>query len=225
MNPVKKPRVKICCITSIEEAKLAIKYGASAIGLVSKMPSGPGPISEDLIAEIAKTIPPFVSSVLLTSEQNPSEIVAQHEKCQTNEVQLVDRLKIEDYSELREAMPRIKLIQVVHVINEESIDEAVTIAPYVNGILLDSGNPDLKLKQLGGTGLMHNWDISKIIREKVETPVILAGGLHSINVIEGLKQVQPFGVDVCNGVRTRNELDEEKLSSFFKAIYSYNHSN
>ena len=225
MNPTKKPRIKICCIRSIKEAKLAIKYGASAIGLVSKMPSGPGPISVDIIAKIASTIPPFVSSVLLTSKQNPMEIITQHKKCQTDVVQLVDRLKIKDYIELRDAIPGIKLIQVVHVHNEESINEAVTVAPFVNGILLDSGNPDLKLKQLGGTGRTHNWNISKIIREKVETPVILAGGLNSKNVVEGLGQVHPFALDVCNGVRTKNKLDEEKLSSFFEAINSYQYYN
>lgn len=225
MELTKKPRVKICCIGSIEEAKLAIKYGASAIGLVSKMPSGPSPISEDLIAKIAKTIPPFVSSVLLTSKQSPSEIIAQHKKCQTNVIQLVDRLKIEDYSELRDDMPGIKLVQVVHIVNEEAVNEAVTVAPFVNGILLDSGNPYLKLKRLGGTGKIHNWNISRIIRDEVEKPIILAGGLNPKNVIEGLRQVQPFAVDVCNGVRTENKLDEEKLSAFFNAINSYHYSN
>jgi phosphoribosylanthranilate isomerase len=221
MEPVKKPRVKICCINSVKDAKLAINYGVSAIGLVSKMPSRPGSISEDVIAKIAKTIPPFISSVLLTSKQSPSEIIAQHKKCQTNVVQLVDRMGINDYSKLRDAMPGIKLVQVVHVINEESIKEAISVGPYVNGILLDSGNPDLELKQLGGTGRIPNWDLSRMIREKVEVPVILAGGLDAKNVGIAMKQVQPFAVDVCNGVRTKNKLDEAKLSSFFEAINIY----
>ena len=152
MEPSRKPRVKICCIANIKEAWLAIKYGASAVGLVSEMPSGPGPISEDLIAQIAKTIPPSVSSFLLTSKQDPSEIIAQHRRCQTNVLQLVDRLKPNDYRELRKALPGINLVQVVHVVGEDSIDEVVTVAPYVNGILLDSGNPNLIIKELGGTG-------------------------------------------------------------------------
>lgn len=222
MEPVKKPRVKICCIASIEEAWLAIKYGASAIGLVSEMPSGPGPISEDLIAKIAKIVPPGVSSFLLTSKQEPSEIIAQHKKCRTNVIQLVDRLKIGDYLELREAMPGIGLVQVVHVVNEGSIDEVLTVAPFVDGILLDSGNPDLTVKQLGGTGRTHNWNISKQIREKAKIPVFLAGGLDSKNIVEALMEVQPFAVDVCNGVRTKNKLDEGKLSAFFNAANSYN---
>ena len=225
MNPIAKVRVKICCINSIKEAKLAIKYGASAIGLVSKMPSGPGPISEDLISKIAKQIPPFVSSVLLTSKQDPSKIIAQHKKCQTDVLQFVDRIKKEDFRKLRDGIPGIKFIQVIHVTDEDSISAAISIASYVDGILLDSGNPYLKVKRLGGTGQIHNWDISEKIRKQVKIPIILAGGLNSRNVINGLNQVNPYAVDVCNGVRTQNALDERKLSSFFNAINSYNYSN
>lgn len=221
MEPVWKPRVKICCIASVEEAWLAIKYGAAAVGLVSEMPSGPGPIPEDLIAKIARALPPSVSSFLLTSKMEPSEIIAQHTRCGTSVIQLVDRLKISDYRELREAMPGIGLVQVVHVTGEEAVDEAVAVAPHVNGILLDSGNRDLRVKQLGGTGRTHDWSVSKRIREKVKAPVFLAGGLNSDNVVEGLKQVQPFGVDVCSGVRTEDKLDECKLLAFFKAVSSY----
>ncbi len=220
MKPVKNPRVKICCIASIEEAWLAIKYGASALGLVSEMPSGPGPIPEELIAKIARVIPPSVSSFLLTSKQNPLEIIKQHERCRTSVIQLVDRLKISDYEVLRNALPGIRLVQVVHVIDEKSVDEAESVASYVDAILLDSGNPDLAVKELGGTGRKHNWFFSKQIREMVMVPVFLAGGLNSDNVLEGLRQVEPFGVDVCSSVRTKNRLDECKLSSFFEAINS-----
>jgi phosphoribosylanthranilate isomerase len=225
LKPVRLPRVKICCIASVEVAWLAIEYGATALGLVSKMPSGPGPIPEELIAKIAKFIPPSVSSFLLTSKQNPLEIVKQHRRCGTSAIQLVDRLEIGDYEELRIALPGIKLVQVVHVANEKAIDEAEIVAPYVDAILLDSGNPDLLVKQLGGTGRKHNWLLSRQIRETVKVPVFLAGGLNSDNVLEGLRQVQPFAVDVCNGVRTNDKLDECKLSAFFEAVNSYSHFN
>jgi len=221
-KPLLKPRVKICCIASVKEAWLAIKYGASAVGLVSEMPSGPGPIPEALIAKIARALPPSVSSFLLTSKQKPSDIVMQHRKCRTSVIQLVDRLKIGDYRKLREAMPGIGLVQVVHVTGEEAVDEAVAVSPHVNAILLDSGKPDLRVKQLGGTGRLHDWSLSRRIRETVKVPVFLAGGLNPDNVLEGLNQVQPFGVDVCNGVRTEDRLDERKLSAFFKAVWSYN---
>ena len=216
-----KPRVKICCIASVEEAWLAIKYGASALGLVAEMPSGLGPISEELIASIARALPPSVSSFLLTSKQNSSEIIAQHRRCGTNVIQLCDRLMTSDYQELREAMPGIGLVQVVHVTGEEAVDEACAVAPSVNGILLDSGNRALRVKELGGTGRTHDWSISKRIRDKVNVPIFLAGGLNPENVGEGLKRIQPFGVDVCSGVRTEDKLDECKLSAFFKAVSSY----
>jgi phosphoribosylanthranilate isomerase len=225
VKPVRNPRVKICCIASIEEAWLAVKHGAAAVGLVSEMPSGPGPIPEELIAKIAETIPPSVSSFLLTSKQDPLEIIKQHRRCGTSVIQLVDKMKISGYEELRTALPGIRLVQVVHVVDEKALDEARNVAPYADAILLDSGNPDLVVKQLGGTGRKHNWILSRQIREKVDIPVFLAGGLTSDNVLEALKQVQPFAVDVCNGVRTDNELDECKLSAFFDAINSYSQFN
>lgn len=218
-RPVLAPRVKICCIASVEEAWLAIKYGASAVGLVSAMPSGPGPISEDLIAKIAGALPPSVSSFLLTAKQEPSDIILQHRSCQTNVIQLVDRIRISDYGKLREALPGIRLVQVVHIPDKTAFDEAVAVAPHVDGILLDSGIRELR--QLGGTGRTHDWSISRRIREEVEIPIFLAGGLNTENVLEGLNQVQPFGLDICSGVRTEDRLDERKLSAFFRAVSSY----
>ena len=220
MGPTINPRVKICCIASSEEASLAIRYGASAIGLVSAMPSGPGPISEDLIAEIAKTIPPPVASFLLTSRQDARSIIAQQKKCGTNTIQLCDAIKDETYDELRDAMPGVALVQVIHVLGPESVDEALRAAPHVNAILLDSGNPALAVKVLGGTGRPHDWKISRKIREVVSIPLFLAGGLTPENVSRAISEVGPFGVDVCSGVRTSQRLDEEKLSKFFQEIGS-----
>ena len=111
MEPTTKPRVKICCIGSVEEAKMAIKAGAAALGLVSAMPSGPGVISEDLIAEIAATIPPGVASFLLTSQQDVSAIIEQQKRCRVNTIQLCDGLAMESYSLLRDAMPGVALVQ------------------------------------------------------------------------------------------------------------------
>ncbi len=221
MDPFHRPGVKICCISNIKEAWLAIRHGASALGLVSEMPSGPGVIPESTIANIARIVPPSISSFLLTSKQDPSAIIKQHKHCGTNVIQLCDQLKIESYKELREAMPGIGLVQVIHVTGEETLKEALAVAPHVNGILLDSGNQTLRVKQLGGTGRTHDWSLSRRIRQKVDIPVFLAGGLTPENVVEALRQVQPFGVDVCNGVRTNGELDERKLAAFFKAVSTY----
>ncbi len=218
MTNLQIPRVKICCIASIEEAKLAIKYGASALGLVSEMPSGPGPIPEELIEEIAATIPPGVSSFLLTSRQDVDSIIEQQRRTKVNTIQLVDRLLQGSYSDLKEALPGISIVQVIHVTGEECIKEAVDVSQYVNAILLDSGNQSLKVKELGGTGRVHNWEISKKIVETVKVPVFLAGGLKPENVNDAVKKVIPFGVDVCSGVRTNGNLDEIKLKAFFKNL-------
>lgn len=214
-------RVKICCISSLEEAKMAIKYGASAIGLVSKMPSGPGVINEELITKIAETIPPGLSTFLLTSLQDVHEIIEQQKRCRTNTIQLCDRITSGTHTELKKSLPGIKIVQVIHVTGEESIDEAIEVSKSVDAILLDSGNQNLKVKELGGTGRVHNWSISKTIRESINIPLFLAGGLNPGNVADAIKHVNPFGVDICSGVRTKGNLDEEKLKLFFHSINSY----
>jgi len=218
MRPVARPRVKICCISSLDEAKLAVRYGASALGLVSHMPSGPGVISEDRIAEIAATIPPSIGSFLLTSLQDAFDIISQQQRCRTNTVQICDRLTGGSYRDLKNALPGISIVQVIHVAGQEAVDEAVSIAPYVDAILLDSGNQNLPTRELGGTGRTHDWSLSRKIREQVEVPVFLAGGLTPANVKQAVEEVCPFGLDICSGVRTKGNLDEVKLRKLFVNI-------
>ena len=211
-------RIKICCIGSESEARMAIGFGASAIGLVGKMPSGPGPIEDELIAAIAKSTPPPVATFLLTSETSAAEIIAHHLRTFTNTIQLVDELQENSYEKIRAALPAIKLVQVIHVVDDYSVEEALKISGYVDAILLDSGNPKLKIKELGGTGRVHNWLISRKIKEQVKIPVFLAGGLNAGNVKQAITVVEPFGVDVCSGVRLNGLLDEKKLDAFFNAV-------
>jgi phosphoribosylanthranilate isomerase len=213
-----KPRVKICCIGSLEEAELAIRYGASALGLVSSMPSGPGVIEEDLIAEIAARTPPPIATFLLTSLQDTDSIIEQQRRLRTNTLQIVDRLERGSYDDLRRALPGVSIVQVIHVNGDESIEEAVTIAPKVDAILLDSGNQKLAVKELGGTGRTHDWTISRRILEAVRVPIFLAGGLNAGNVAEAVRQVGPFGLDVCSGVRAGARLDEARLKEFFSVL-------
>lgn len=211
-------RVKICCISSVAELQTAVKYGASAIGLVSEMPSGPGVIGEELISEIASSVPPGVSSFLLTSKQSTEEIIEQQRRTGVNTIQIVDKLLYGSYHDFKKALPGISIVQVIHVTGNESIREAIEISPKVNGLLLDSGNTGLPVKQLGGTGRTHNWEISAQICSTVKAPVFLAGGLNSDNVADAVRKVNPFGVDICSGVRTNGKLDEEKLGIFFNKI-------
>lgn len=213
-----KPRVKICCIGSVEEARLAIKYGASAVGLVSAMPSGPGVIPEELIAEIAASVPPPIATFLLTCKETAAAMIAQQRRCLVNTIQICDRVASGVYDELRAALPSISLVQVVHVRDHTSFDEAMLAAGKADALLLDSGNQGLAVKELGGTGRTHDWAISRSIVESAGVPVFLAGGLNSNNIAEAIERVRPFAVDVCSGVRTNGRLDEDKLRAFFAEI-------
>jgi phosphoribosylanthranilate isomerase len=211
-------RVKICCIGSVEEARLAIAHGASAIGLVSEMPSGPGVIPEPLIAEIAATVPPGVDTFLLTCRTSVDGIVGQQRRTGVNTIQICDDLAEGALQVLRAGLPGVSLVQVIHVDGDGAIGRAVAVGPLVDAILLDSGNQKLAVKELGGTGRRHDWTISRRIREQVEVPVYLAGGLEAGNVAEAIAAVSPFALDVCSGVRTEGRLDALKLESFFAAV-------
>ena len=207
-------RIKICCIGSISEALTAIEFGADAIGLVAKMPSGPGPIHDDLIRQIAQAVPPPIATFLLTSETSASGIIKHHQRTNTNTIQIVDLLSDGTYLQIKEALPSVKIVQVIHVIDSGSVDLAIRISESVDALLLDSGNPNLKVKELGGTGRVHNWKLSRQIRDNSKCPVFLAGGLNPNNVRQAIEEVQPFAIDVCSGVRTNGALDRNKLSDF-----------
>jgi phosphoribosylanthranilate isomerase len=213
-----KPKVKICCISSIDEARIAIEHGAAAIGLVGQMPSGPGIIGDDLIEQIAKSVPPPIATFLLTSETSPQDIVKHYKRVNTSTIQLVDALEKREYEAIRQELPHVKLVQVIHVIDENSVKEAIEISAFVDAILLDSGNPNLSVKELGGTGRTHNWELSTEIRKAISIPLFLAGGINKDNVKQAIEMVQPFGIDLCSSVRTDGKLDPSKLQAFFNAM-------
>jgi phosphoribosylanthranilate isomerase len=210
--------VKICCIRSVGEAWMAIRHGASALGLVSEMPSGPGVIAEETIAEVARMVPPGVGSFLLTSRQDAASIIEQQRRLRVSTLQICDRLTSGSHRDLRTALPGIGIVQVVHVVGPESVAEAIGVALEVDAILLDSGDPGRPVKELGGTGRRHDWRLSRRIREAVAVPIFLAGGLDPDNVADAVAEVGPFGLDVCSGLRTGGALDEGKLSRFFEAV-------
>lgn len=212
------PFVKICCIASVAEAWEAIHSGASALGLVSSMPSGSGVIEESLIHEIALSVPPPISTFLLTALQSADAIVEQHQCCQTTTIQLVDTVAEVELLRLRRSLPGVKLVQVIHVAGEDALGEARAVAHLVDALLLDSGNQKLAVKELGGTGRTHDWVVSRRICETVDKPVFLAGGLNASNVAQAISAVRPFGLDLCSGVRTAGNLDRSKLQDFMAQV-------
>lgn len=197
---------------------MAVNLGASAVGLVSEMPSGPGVVSEVEIAEIAATIPVTVATFLLTSKTDPEEVANQQRRCGVDTVQICDRLEDGAHAELRALIPGVTLVQVVHVTGEDSVVEAVEVASGVDALLLDSGDPALAVKELGGTGRTHDWGVSKRIVAASPVPVYLAGGLNASNVADAIRTVRPYGVDLCSGVRTGGRLDRGRLSGFMQAV-------
>ena len=210
-------RIKVCCISTADEARLAVAAGADAVGLVSQMPSGPGVIDDATIAAIARIVPPPVATFLLTSRQDGRAIAEQHTRCRTTTIQICDHVAPAAYGELRALLPGIRLVQVVHIADAASVDEALAAAQAVDALLLDSGNQRLAVKELGGTGRTHDWSLSRRVTEQSPVPVFLAGGLTPANVRAAIDAVGPFGVDVCSGLRTGGALDPRKLAAFVAA--------
>lgn len=215
-------KIKICCIADIHEAEIAIKFCADAIGLVSEMPSGPGVIDFNSIIKISEAVTGKIDTFLLTSKRSSQEIIEQLKSCKTSTVQICDSLIEGNHLDIKAELPHVKVVQVIHVVDEESVEEAINAAKTADALLLDSGNQKLAVKELGGTGRTHNWDLSKQIVEKVSVPVYLAGGLKPENVKTAIEMVHPYGVDICSGVRTDGKLDETKLSEYVKLVKSCN---
>jgi phosphoribosylanthranilate isomerase len=211
-------RIKICCIAGVDEARLAIAHGAHAIGLVSAMPSGPGVIDDASIAEVAAAVRGEVETFLLTARTDPEAIADQHAAAGTTTLQLVDHVPPEGLRRLRRLAPAARLVQVVHVIDDASLAEARDAVPWVDALLLDSGNPRAAVKELGGTGRTHDWALARRIRDAVAPcPVYLAGGLRADNVAAARAAVDPWGLDLCSSVRHEGRLEPGRLAAFVAA--------
>lgn len=213
-----RTRVKICCIASLEEARTAINHGADALGLVGAMPSGPGPIADERIAEITAVVPPPVATFLLTSETAADTISAHARATRPTTVQIVAHIEPNQSARLAELEPSLRRVQVVHVEAWSALDLIPAYAPHVHAFLLDSGRPNAATPELGGTGRAHDWEISAAFVKASPRPVFLAGGLHAGNVGEAIRRVRPFGVDLCSGVRTDGRLDSNKLAEFIAGV-------
>lgn len=218
MQPSSRPRIKICCISSPAEARLAIDVGADALGLVSSMPSGPGVIGEAMIGALATAAPPGVDTFLLTCLRSATALIDQQRRLRATTLQLCDAVEPGAYAELRAALPGIRLVQVIHVEGHEALEEARAAEPWVDAVLLDSGRPKAAIPELGGTGRRHDWSVSRAIREALAKPIFLAGGLGPHNAAEAVAAVGPYGLDICSGVRRDGQLDADLLRDFLRAV-------
>jgi phosphoribosylanthranilate isomerase len=213
-----RTRVKICCIASLEEARIAMAAGADALGLVARMPSGPGPIADEAIAAIAAAVPPPVATFLLTAETSAAAIAAHVRATRPSVVQIVSHIDPAEAAALAAREPQVRRVQVIHVEGPEALAMIPLYAPHVHAFLLDSGRPNAPVAELGGTGRAHDWAISAAFVRASERPVFLAGGLTPDNVGEAIRRVRPFGLDLCSGVRRDGRLDAAKVAAFMAAV-------
>ena len=210
--------VKICCIQSLDEARRALTAGANAIGFVAEMPTSTGTIADARIREIVAALAPEVRSFLLTSRTEPEAIVEHQRAMGANTLQFVDRVSAESRAAVRRRLPHVSLVQVVHVVDRNSVQEARRAEAGADALLLDSGLPDAPNRVLGGTGSTHDWSLSQEIVGGAGCPVWLAGGLRPDHVAEAIRQVRPSGVDVCSGLRPGRALDAGLLAAFVAAV-------
>ncbi|OYU14362.1 MAG: N-(5'-phosphoribosyl)anthranilate isomerase [Alphaproteobacteria bacterium PA4] len=205
-------------MASIAEMQMAVAAGADAVGLVGAMPSGPGPIADDLIAAIAAAVPPPVAAFLLTSETRADAIADHVRRTGAPVVQIVSHIDPVESARLAVLLPDVRRVQVIHVEGPDALDLIPAYAPHVHAFLLDSGKPGAAIPTLGGTGDVHDWAISAAFVAASPHPVFLAGGLTPANVGDAIARVRPFGVDLCSGIRTAGALDAIKLAAFVAAV-------
>jgi len=212
-----KTRIKVCCIQSIKEAELALARGVDALGLVGPMPSGPGTLIDSDIREITDALPEM-PTVLLSSETEVEAVCAHVARTRPKILQLVDRVDSAVIPALRQLYADVQIWQVIHVEGPDALKAASQAAPHVDALLLDSGAPSAAVPELGGTGRVHNWEISAQLVAQSTVPVWLAGGLNPDNVQAAIRAVRPHGVDICSGLRPRGELDFGLLTSFIEKV-------
>jgi phosphoribosylanthranilate isomerase len=210
-------RVKICGVKSVAEARLAERHGADAVGvLVGRSHAAPDFIEPVLAERIARSVPPFLTAVLVTHLDEPEGLLRLADDVACPVLQLHS-----DWSAaaLRRLGPRLaprKIVGKVSVESDAAIDRAQAIEPFVDAIVLDTR--DRTTDRVGGTGMVHDWSISARIAARARVPIILAGGLTPENVAEAVRTVKPWGVDVNSGVETADgSKDERRVRQFIEA--------
>ena len=204
-------RVKICGITREEDLAAAVAAGADAVGFLVGVPSSPRNLTLERAETLLGQVPVFVPSVVVTAPKNINGLAEICERLKPTAIQIHGKKNF-NASEVRDQIRHTRLIKTVYVtedaLNKTSIEELKAF----DAVLLDSFSKG----QYGGTGRVHDWNLSKQIREAVAPlPLILAGGLKPENVKEAIQTVQPYAVDVASGVELRPAVkDHEKIRAF-----------
>jgi phosphoribosylanthranilate isomerase len=210
------PRVKICGIVDVRDLTTALDGGADAVGfLVGQKHPSRDFIDPTLARDLAQSVPPYVTCVLVTHEVSIDEILALARAIPTHVVQLHSDLEPSDLSSARELLKPRGIIGKVTVEDESCITRLLEIQSSVDAILLDSVNRITG--QVGGTGLTHDWNISAHLRRISARPIILAGGLRPSNVHQAVLAVDPAAVDVNSGVESKDGKKDLRLVKEFVA--------
>jgi phosphoribosylanthranilate isomerase len=218
MDVIPPVRVKVSCLRSADEARQVVSFGVAAIGMASELPTPTQELTDAEIAAIAGAVGDEIGTFLLTALDDPREIIEKVERCGVNTVQLWDRLSRDAYTQIRRALPGVSIAQSIHVIDDKAIDQARELALVADALVLASTNPEPPFRWTDPHGRTHDWEISRRIVDAVQIPVILSGGLTSRNVADAIRQVRPYGVEVCSDVRSAGALDTSRLVRFLESL-------
>lgn len=205
-------RVKICGITSLRDLNLAVEAGADAVGFIVDVPRTPRNLPIEEAKKLMRAAPVFVETVIVTVPEDLDHLVKICEVLTPNAIQVHGLSGLR--REIRERLPEIHLIGAVKVKPDLDID--VATKDFFDAILIDSYVPGMH----GGTGVTHDWELSKRVREAIHPkPLILAGGLKPENVREAILKVKPYAVDVSSGVESHPGVkDREKVFDFIRKV-------
>jgi phosphoribosylanthranilate isomerase len=208
-------RVKICGLTREEDLAVALTAGADAVGFLVGVPSSPRNLTLERAKILLSHVPIFVDSVVVTAPQNIEELTEICETLKPSAIQIHGKKRFVA-SEIRERIRYTRLIKTVYVKTDSLNDASLRDSKSFDAILLDSFTKD----QYGGTGKVHDWTLSRQIKEAVApVPVILAGGLKPENVKEAILTVKPYAIDVASGVELEPGIkDHGKVRAFVENV-------
>jgi len=207
-----RTRIKVCGITTVEDAKEAIRVGVDAIGFIFAEKS-PRYISPEKVKEIVAQLVPFVHLVGVFVDSDPVEVQEIIDYCGLTHVQLHGSEDGEYCEKLAQAATPCRLLKAFRVGRETTAADFTPYVDSVKGYLLDT----YVQGQEGGTGKTFDWSIIESLGLK--QPIILAGGISAENVAQAIKSVRPFAVDVNSGVEDEpGRKDHAKLQQFVELV-------
>jgi phosphoribosylanthranilate isomerase len=217
-------KVKICGLRSLQDLQAA--YGADAVGFLAEAPTSPRSLPLEIIKILVPQVPLFTASVLVVPFKDPLRIGWLASEIEPHAVQIHTEVSAIDAKRIRQAVPaKVRLYGLVGIAGgaEPSVKRAVALAQSgLDGLILDTQTNT----QSGGTGEVHDWTLSRQIRDAVTPfPVLLAGGLNAQNVLEAIHAVGPYAVDVSSGVEEGDAKSPAKIAEFIRRARSYGSQN